>query len=256
MRETSARLLRLLTLMQVRRTWSGPEIADRLGVSTRTVRRDMEKLRSLDYPVTGDKGVAGGYRMAAGARMPPLQLDDEEAVALAITLRTAAASGVTGIGETALRALVKLEQVLPPRLRNRVKTLQLSTVETPGRGQTVDAEVLTTIAMACRDRIALSLDYSGLGGSTRSCTVEPHELITWGSRWYLAAWEIERHDWAAFPVDRIRVRGHTGTRFSTRPLPAGGAAAHVARSVARMWPDQAAIRLQAAETSRRRSPAS
>src|SRR5262252_3674392 len=128
MKETSARLLRLLTLLQVRRAWSGNELADRLGVSTRTIRRDIDKLRDLDYPVTAVKGVAGGYSLGAGAHLPPLQLDDDEAVALAITLRTAAASGVTGIGETALRALIKLEQILPSRLRNRIKAVQLSTV--------------------------------------------------------------------------------------------------------------------------------
>jgi predicted DNA-binding transcriptional regulator YafY len=249
-RETSARLLRLLTLLQVRRTWSAPEIADRLGVSTRTVRRDVEKLRSLDYPVSADRGLAGGYRMGAGAQLPPLQLDDDEAVAMAITLRTAAASGVTGIGETALRALIKLEQVLPARLRNRVKAMQLSTVESPSRGQTVDAETLTSIAAACRDHVRLSFDYVIIGGTRRRCRAEPHELITWGSRWYLVFWEVDQGNWGTLAVDRIRLAGGVGPRFNPRPIPEGGAAAHVARSVAQMWPDQAAIRLQAEGTTK------
>src|ERR1700751_2386053 len=153
MKATSARLLRLLSLLQVRRQWSSNEIAERLGITTRTVRRDIGKLRDLDYPVTAVKGVTGGYSLGAGAHLPPLLLDDDEAVALAITLRTAAASGVTGIGETALRALIKLEQVLPSRLRNRVKSVQLSIVGAPGRGPTVDAGLLVALGAACRDHV-------------------------------------------------------------------------------------------------------
>jgi predicted DNA-binding transcriptional regulator YafY len=245
MKETSARLLRVLTLLQVRDTWSGTEMAERLGVTTRTVRRDVEKLRDLGYPVTAIKGTAGGYRLGVGARVPPLLLDDEEAVAMAITLRTAAASGVSGIGEIALRALIKLEQVLPARLRNRVKAIKLSMVETAAGASPVDAGALTAIGAACRDHQRLRLDYHGLGGSSDSRVVEPYELITWGSRWYLVAWDVDRADWSTLQVDRIRLRGPVGPRFTPRRVPKGSAATHVARTVAQMWPDQAALRLRA-----------
>jgi predicted DNA-binding transcriptional regulator YafY len=244
MKETSARLLRLLSLLQVRRVWSGDEIADRLGVTTRTVRRDVGKLRDLDYPVTAVKGLAGGYSLGAGAHLPPLLLDDDEAVALAITLRTAAASGVTGIGETALQALIKLEQVLPSRLRNRVKGVQLSMVHAPGRGPTVDGGLLASIGAACRDHVRLRFEYRGVGAVSTDRVAEPHELITWGSRWYLVAWDLDDSDWAAFQVDRITLQNPVGPRFVPRKAPKVDAATHVARSIAQMWPDQAAIRLQ------------
>ena len=254
MKETSARLLRLLTLLQVRRVWSGHEIADRLGVTTRTVRRDFEKLRALEYPVTAVKGIAGGYSLGVGAHLPPLLLDDDEAVAIAITLRTAATSGVTGIGETALRALIKLEQILPSRLRNRVKAVQLSMVAAAGRGPTVDAGLLTAVGAACRDQQRLRFDYVGLGNASSARVTEPRELITWGSRWYLVAWDVGRGDWTAFQVDRIRLRGPAGPRFTPRKSPGVDAPTHVARSIAQMWPDQAAIRLQSA--TKRKSPRS
>jgi predicted DNA-binding transcriptional regulator YafY len=246
MKETSARLLRLLTMLQVRRVWSGREIADRLDVTVRTVRRDMEKLRDLDYPVTAGRGMAGGYSLGSGAQLPPLLLDDDEAVAIAITLRTAATSGVTGIGETALRALIKLEQVLPSRLRNRVRSVQLSVSQVAGRGPTVDAGLLTAIGAACRDHQRLRFDYAGVAGASSVHLVEPHELITWGSRWYLVAWDVDRGDWTAFQVDRVRLRRQVGARFTPRQPPSGDAVAHVARSVAQLWPAQAAIRLQSA----------
>jgi predicted DNA-binding transcriptional regulator YafY len=248
MRETSARLLRVLTLLQIRRTWSGMELANRLGVTTRTVRRDMEKLRELDYPVSGLKGIAGGYRLGIGAHMPPLQLDDDEAVAIAITLRTATASGVTGLGETALGALIKLEQVMPPRLRSRVRALQLSPVQTPNRAPTVDAELLSSIGAACRDHLRLGFEYSGFAGATSMRVAEPRQLMTWGSRWYLVAWDVNDHEWSAYPVDRIHLRGVPGPRFVPRQIPDGDAAALVARSVARLWPDQAMIRFQVANS--------
>src|SRR5436190_14060462 len=149
--ETSGRLLRLLALLQARRDWPGPELADRLGVSPRTLRRDMDKLRNLGYPVDAVPGAAGGYRLGAGAALPPLLLDDEEAVAVAVGLRTAAGGTVTGIEETSVRALTKLEQVLPTRLRHRVNALHTATVPVLGRGPTVDAGVLTTLAAVCRD---------------------------------------------------------------------------------------------------------
>ena len=251
MKETSARLLRVLTLLQIRRTWSGEEIADRLGVTSRTVRRDMEKLRDLDYPVRGVKGLGGGYRLGVGAQLPPLLLDDEEAVAVAITLRIAAISGITNIGETALRALIKLEQVMPPKLRGRVKSLQLSAMQTMGGAPTVNAELLTTIGAACRDHLRLMFGYSELGGVTSDRVAEPHELITWGSRWYLVAWDVNRSEWSTFSLDRIHLRAAGGPHFAPRRMPAGGSAAQVALSVAQLWPHQAMTRLRAAKSSRR-----
>ena len=245
MKETSARLLRLLTLLQVRRVWSGHEIADRFGVTPRTVRRDFDKLRALDYPVTAVKGLGGGYSLGVGAHLPPLLLDDEEAVAIAITLRTAATSGVTGIGETALRALLKLEQVLPSRLRSRVNAVQLSTVNAARSGPTVDAALLTSIGAACRDHLRLRFEYAGLGNASSQRVTEPSELITWQSRWYLVAWDVDRGDWTAFQVDRIRLRPPAGPRFNPRKPPNVSASTHVARSIAQLWPDQAAIRLRA-----------
>ncbi|HCT80309.1 MAG TPA: DNA-binding transcriptional regulator [Micromonosporaceae bacterium] len=249
MKETSARLLRLLTLLQTRRDWSGAELADRLGVSTRTVRRDVDKLRDLDYPVEASKGIDGGYRLGAGAELPPLQLDDEEAVAIAIGLRSTTGSSVEGLGETALRALVKLEQVLPVRLRHRVNSMQISTVRTPGWGETVDAEVLTTIGAACRDHQRLRFDYRGHSGSESLRMAEPHHLVMWGRRWYLVAWDVERNDWRTFRVDRMRPWTPAGPRFTPRELPDGDAATFVAQRVAQRWPYQATIRLHVSADS-------
>ncbi|MCX4747994.1 transcriptional regulator [Kitasatospora sp. NBC_01287] len=245
MKETSARLLRLLTLLQSHREWSGQDLADRLGVSTRTVRRDVDKLRDLDYPVNAVKGIDGGYRLGAGAQLPPLLLDDEEAVAIAVALRTATGSGVAGIGERALRALVKLEQVLPARLRHRVSALQPSAVHTPSAAPAVDAEVLTTIGTACRDHRQLRFDYRGHGGNASTRLTEPHELVTWGPRWYLVAWDLERADWRTFRVDRIHPRTPTGPRFTPREIPGGDPAAHVAHGISQLWPCRATIRLHA-----------
>jgi predicted DNA-binding transcriptional regulator YafY len=242
-KQTSARLLRLLALLQTRRDWSGQDLADRLGVSTRTVRRDVDKLRALDYPVHASKGIDGGYRLDAGTRLPPLQLDDEEAVAIAIALRTAATTGVTGIGETALRALVKLEQLLPSRLRHRIELLRTASVPPAPTRPTVDAEVLTAIAAACRDHQRLRFDYRGYDGTESRRDTEPHELVTWGPRWYLVAWDRDRADWRTFRADRIRPVTPTGPRFEPRDLPGGDAAAHVASGVARRWPSRAIIRL-------------
>jgi predicted DNA-binding transcriptional regulator YafY len=242
MKETSARLLRLLTLLQTRREWSGAELATRLGVTTRTVRRDVDKLRALDYPVRATSGTAGGYQLRPGAELPPLLLDDDEAVAVAISLRTAAGGGVADIGETALQALVKLEQVLPSRLRHRVNAMRVATVDTPGND--VSLEVLTSVAMACRDRQRLRFDYvAAYGGEEHQREVEPHQLVTWGKRWYLVAWDVVRDDWRSFRVDRMRPRVPLGARFTPREIPGEDAAAFVAARIARMWPFQASVRL-------------
>src|SRR6187455_1526881 len=183
--DTSERLLKLLSLLQARPDWTGNELAERLDVTGRTVRNDVERLRRLGYPVHASPGVGGGYRLGAGAALPPLLLDDEEAVAVAVGLRTAASAAVTGIEETSLRALAKLERLLPGRLRHRVAAVQSGTAAVPMSGPTVDAEVLTTVAAACRDRERLRFDYRDHRGAATLRTVEPHRLVAWARRWYL-----------------------------------------------------------------------
>jgi predicted DNA-binding transcriptional regulator YafY len=229
MLQTSARLLRLLSLLESRRDWTGAELAGRLEVTTRTIRSDIEKLRNLGYPVHASPGVAGGYRLGAGAALPPLLLDDDEAVAVAVGLRTA--TGVEGIQETSVRALTKLEQVLPSRLRHRVSAVQSATVTVPGTGPQVDPSVLSAVAAAIRARERLRFDYAGHGGSPSRRDVEPHRLVNWGRRWYLVAWDIERADWRTFRVDRLSPRTPTGPRFAPRELPGGDASAFVQRGV-------------------------
>jgi predicted DNA-binding transcriptional regulator YafY len=243
---TSARLLRLLSLLQARRDWSGPELADRLGVTTRTVRNDVERLRALGYPVHATPGVGGGYRLGAGAALPPLLLDDDEAVAVAVGLRTAANGTVTGIQDTSVRALAKLEQVLPSRLRHRVAALQAATVGLPAAGPTVDAEVLTAIAGACRDHQRLRFDYRDHDGSASLRTVEPHRLVHDRGRWYLVAWDTDRGDWRTFRADRVRPRVPTGPRFTPREPPGGDLATYLRRGVgAATWRYRARVRVHA-----------
>jgi predicted DNA-binding transcriptional regulator YafY len=232
--ETSARLLKLLSLLQARRDWSGADLAARLEVTERTVRRDVGRLRDLGYPVHASRGTYGGYRLGAGAAMPPLLLDDDEAVAVAVGLRTAARSPVTGIEETSVRALAKLEQVLPSRLRRRVSAVAEYTVPVPPDtpAPAVDPAVLTTLASACRDHQRLRFDYRSHDGTSTIRSAEPHRLVTWGRRWYLVAWDTERGDWRTFRVDRIAPRTPAGSRFKPRDLPEGGdVAAYVARGV-------------------------
>jgi predicted DNA-binding transcriptional regulator YafY len=231
MSETSSRLLELLSLLQGRRDWPGGELADRLGVSGRTIRRDMERLRDLGYPVESLSGPAGGYRLRAGAAMPPLLLDDEEAIAIAVGLRTAARASVTGIEETAVRALVKLEQVLPAHLRRRVAALGSATFTLPTAGPTVDPQHLTVIAAACRDAECLRFAYRSRDGTDSRREVEPHSLVNHGRRWYLVAWDRHRDDWRTFRIDRLARPAATGVRFLGRELPAQDAAAYVERSI-------------------------
>ncbi|HSA52981.1 MAG TPA: YafY family protein [Yinghuangia sp.] len=232
MLETSARLLRLLSLLQTHRDWTGTELAERLDVTPRTVRNDVERLRSLGYPVHATRGAAGGYRLGAGASLPPLLLDDEEAVAVAVGLRTAAGGTVSGIEETSLRALAKLEQVLPNHLRRRVNALQTYTVPVPGQeGPRVDADVLTTIAAACRDHERLRFDYRDHSGAATLRNVEPYRMVHRGRRWYLVAWDTQREDWRIFRVDRIAPRTPSGPRFTPRPLPEEDIAEYVSARV-------------------------
>src|SRR3954452_14620923 len=228
---TSSRLLTLLSLLQGRRDWPGGELAERLEVSGRTVRRDIERLRGLGYPVESLTGPAGGYRLRAGAAMPPLLLDDDEAIAIAVGLRTAARASVTGIEETAVRALVKLEQVLPAHLRRRVRALGSATVTLPSSGPTVDPQALTVIAAACRDSECLRFSYRRRDGTESKREVEPHSVVNHGRRWYLAAWDRRREDWRTFRIDRLTKPASTGVRFTGRSLPANDAAAYIEQSI-------------------------
>ena len=219
MPETSARLLRLLSLLQARRDWTGAELADRLGVTTRTIRHDVDRLRGLGYPVDARPGVAGGYRLGSGGALPPLLLDDDEAVAVAVGLRTAASGSVAGIEETSVRALAKLQQVLPARLRHRVRAFQSYALLVPSRGPQLDPDVLTMIASACRDHERLRFDYRAHSGSISRRDVEPYRLVNDRQRWYLVAWDADREAWRTFRVDRIEPRTPNGPRFAPRALP-------------------------------------
>jgi predicted DNA-binding transcriptional regulator YafY len=225
---TSARLLRLLSLLQTPRDWTGADLAERLEVDIRTVRRDIERLRNLGYPVIASAGLAG-YRLGAGAKLPPLLLDDEEAIAVAVGLRTAAAGTISGIEESSLRALAKLEQVLPSRLRHQVSMLNSVTVTLPANGPTVDPDVLTAIAAACRNHLRLRFDYVSHDGGESLRVTEPHRLVHTGKRWYLVGWDVDRDDWRTFRVDRIRPRIPTGPRFTPREAP--DAAEYLSRGV-------------------------
>lgn len=245
---TSARLLRLLSELQTPRDWTGPQLAERLGVSVRTVRNDIERLRSLGYPVHATRGAVGGYRLGAGAALPPLLLDDEEAVAVAIGLRTAAAGSIAGIEETSLRALAKLEQVLPSRLRRRVNTLQTYVVPVLADqpGTQVDAGVLTLVTAACRDHERLRFGYTGRDAAATRREVEPYRLVNWGRRWYLVAWDPAREDWRLFRVDRMEPKSPAGPRFAPRPLPAEDMARYVSERVSSApWRTRAQVTVHA-----------
>jgi predicted DNA-binding transcriptional regulator YafY len=230
---TARRLLALLSLLQGRREWPGALLAERLEVSHRTVRRDVERLRSLGYPINSTSGPAGGYSLTAGAAMPPLLLDDEEAIAVAIALRTAARSAVAGIEETALRALVKLEQVLPGHLRRRVQALGGATEVVRGSGgPTVDAATLTVIGSACRDEEMLRFGYRGRDGERSRRLVEPHALLAHGRRWYLLAFDPMRTAWRTFRVDRVASPAAAARSFTPRAIPGGDAASYLTRTLA------------------------
>ncbi|GAA3391652.1 helix-turn-helix transcriptional regulator [Cryptosporangium minutisporangium] len=228
--ETSARLLRLLSLLQARRDWSGAELAERLSITPRTVRRDIERLRALGYPVLATAGTAG-YQLGAGTALPPLLLDDDEAVAIAMGLRTAAGGSITGIEETSVRALAKLEQLLPSRLRHRINALQSMTVPMPNAGPTVDPGTLTAIAAACRDSLRLRFDYRTHDGTTSIRTTEPHRLVHAGRRWYLIGWDDDRQEWRTYRVDRLEPRTPTGPRFAPRTPPEPDLSAYTSRAI-------------------------
>jgi predicted DNA-binding transcriptional regulator YafY len=231
---TSDRLLRLLALLQSRPRWSGPELAERLGVTTRTVRNDVDRVRRLGYPVHAEPGPAGGYHLGAGTALPPLLLDDGEAVAVTLGLRLAAAAAVSGLDEASQRALTKLEQVLPPRLRERAAAIETATLPLGGRGPDLAAEVLTFIAGACRDHRRLRFDYRDHEGEPTVRTVEPHRLVLARGRWYLVAWDVGRDGWRTFRADRIDLPANARRdRFAPRDPPGGDVAAFVQGGLAR-----------------------
>ena len=230
MANTSSRMLRLLSLLETHRYWPGAELADRLQVSQRTLRRDIDRLRELGYPVQAQRGVTGGYQLAAGAALPPLLVDDEEAVALAVGLQAAAESAVEGIAESSVRALAKVVQVMPARLRRRVDALRTMTVPASwgaGGRVSVDPGVLTEVAVACRDAERLRFGYTAANGQQTARHVEPHRLVSLGRRWYLVGYDLDRHDWRSYRVDRLARPEGTGARFRPRELPAADAAAFV-----------------------------
>ncbi len=230
MANTGTRTLRLLSLLQTHRYWPGTELAERLGVSVRTLRRDVDRLRELGYPVEAQRGVDGGYQLAAGAALPPLVIDDEEAVALAVGLQAAAEGSVEGIAESSVRVLAKVAQVMPAPLRRRVEALRAMTVPAVWDGQggaSVDPGVLTAVALACRDAEQLRFSYTAADGRHTDRHVEPHRLVRLGRRWYLVAYDLVRHDWRSFRADRLTAPHGTGARFRPRDLPAADAAAFV-----------------------------
>jgi predicted DNA-binding transcriptional regulator YafY len=254
MANTSERMLRLLSLLQTHRYWAGSDLAARLEVSDRTLRRDVDRLRDLGYPVNATPGVAGGYQLEAGGALPPLLLDDDEAVAIAVGLHQAAGGAVTGIEETSVRALTKIIRMMPPRLRGRIDALGAFTVPAVlGGGPTVDADALTIIAQACRDNEQLRFEYTARDGARAIRLVEPNRLVTVGRRWYLVAWDVDRADWRTFRVDRLVDPRSTRYRFEPREVPDGDAAAFVRQGLTQVptrYQVVVTIRAAAAEVER------
>jgi len=219
---TSSRLLTLLSLLQTRRDWPGEVVAERLGVSTRTVRRDVDRLRELGYRIESTPGHYGGYRLDAGADLPPLLFDDDQAVALVVGLRLASVAGA-GVEESALRALVTLRQVVPSRLRHRIDALDVVPLATAGRTE-IDPTLLVEVGAAVRAHQSLRFTYDA-GEVVRR--VEPHHVVTAGRRWYLVAWDLDRDDWRTFRLDRMTLRVPHGPHFTPRELPGGDVRAFV-----------------------------
>ncbi|BEK94183.1 YafY family protein [Nocardia seriolae] len=236
MGDTTVRLLRLLSLLQSRRRWTGDELAERLGVSARTIRADINRLRALDYGVDASPGVAGGYRLRAGVIIPPLHLDDDEAVATAVGLHTAATVGMDGIAEHAARAAAKLERLLPSRLRNRLQTISAAIETVPCTRELVAPEVFQATAAAIDRREQLRFDYTDRHRSLSRRHTEPHRMVHVSGRWYLIGYDLDRRDWRTYRVDRITPKTPTGPRFTPRPLPGADLADFVTRGrMAAMW---------------------
>ncbi|MGA5304627.1 helix-turn-helix transcriptional regulator [Nucisporomicrobium flavum] len=230
MPKTSARLLALLSLLQSRRDWPGTLLAERLEISLRTVRRDVDRLRELGYPIAAVKGPDGGYRLRAGTELPPLMFDDDQAVALAVALQLAATTaGTGGLAEDAARALATVRQVLPSRLRHRIDTVRVTAVERPTArpAATVDGDLLVALSSAVHARETLRFDYGSETTDRPPRRVEPHHLVTWDGRWYLIAYDLDRNDWRTFRADRMLLRTPNGPRFTPRELPGGEVAAYV-----------------------------
>ncbi|HVR62885.1 MAG TPA: YafY family protein [Polyangia bacterium] len=245
MLETSARLLRLLTLLQSRATWSGPALTDRLEVTARTLRRDVDRLRALGYPVASTPGPAGGYQLGAGSTLPPLMMDNDEGLAVAIALHASAAS-VTSTAEAGQRALAKIDQVLPARLRKRLAALRAALVRLPGRAPAIAVGVVDALAGACTEHRVAAFDYRDQQGRGSARSVEPQRLVLADGRWYLAAWDRARADWRSFRVDRIAPPVQLGALFAPRPAPDGDVSSLVAGAVSwRRQRHQARIVFQA-----------
>lgn len=248
---TTSRLLTLLSLLQARRHWPGSVLASRLDVSDRTVRRDIDRLREMGYRIETTMGPDGGYRLDAGAEMPPLLFDDDQALAVAIALRAAPALGAE-IGEAAVRALATMRQVLPSRLRHRLDAVEVTTVGRPGEAPVaaVPLDVLLTLAQAVRDRVTLRFDYMPRGeGEAQPRRIEPHHLVTSDGRWYLLGWDLEREDWRLFSADRVRPRVPRGAPFVLRVVPGGDVNAFVAARFkgadSNEWPCRGTVLLHA-----------
>lgn len=235
MSDTTTRALDLLSLLQSHRHWSSRELAERLGVTDRTLRRDIDRLRELGYQIDAARGSIGGYRLVAGTGLPPLLLTDDEGVAIAVGLRSQAAAGLTGAEHTTLSALAKLEQVLPPALRRRIEALTSHTARSPGQGPAVDADLLAQLALSCRDSERIRFGYTAATGRESTRSAEPHMLVPHGRRWYLVAWDRDRAAWRTFRLDRIRQLQQTRVLFPPRELTQDGAAALVADAV--RWTD-------------------
>lgn len=244
--DPTGRALQLLSLLQTHRFWRADELAERLEITQRTVRRDVDRLRGLGYPVDSTTGKYGGYRLEIGAHLPPLILDDEEAVAVAVGLRQAAEAAVVGMEEASLRALTKIEPLLPARLRRRVSALHSSVTSLRRTDdEAIDPEALSVLATACRDREMVRFDYRRRDGEGSCRLVEPHRLVTVGRRWYLVGWDEERDDWRLFRLDRLRQTRAIGRHFVSRAIPGGDAAAFVANSLDPMSRPEATVLVRA-----------
>ncbi|GAB3242676.1 helix-turn-helix transcriptional regulator [Nocardioides dilutus] len=241
---TSARMLRLLSLLQTHRYWPGSELSDRLEVSPRTLRRDIDRLRELGYTVDAVRGVAGGYQLRAGGSLPPLLLEDEEAVAIAVGLQSAASGSIAGMEEPSVQALTKVIGLMPPRLRRQMDAIRSETDNLPWRGgPELDPSLLAVLAQACRDDEPLKFTYTAREVEPTDRWVEPHRLVTLGRRWYLVAYDRDRQDWRSFRVDRISEPRTTGQRFRPRDLPAEDALTFVQSGIRRM-PQRYAVRVR------------
>lgn len=253
---TTVRLLRLLALLQNQRQWTGAELADRLGVNARTIRTDIARLRALDYQVDAVPGVAGGYRLRAGETLPPIQLDDDEAIAVAVGLRTAAAAGVIGIDEHSSRAAAKLERLLPPRLRHRLQTMSAAAEAAPNSRDPVALDVFHAVAAAIERGEELRFDYCDRRRTSSRRRVEPHRMLHISGRWYLIGYDLDRQDWRSYRVDRLDPKTPTGPRFAPRELPGPDLATFVTRGrMAALWNYTARVIVDApAETVATRIP--